>query len=82
LIVRKDRPFSITEFERRERASILGLEVALARAPDPIVNIDTFGINGYVKYAEVEIPERVKEHSPHSLASRRAAHVRYSQEIG
>ena len=30
LIIRKDRPFSVHEFERRDSASVLGVEVALA----------------------------------------------------
>jgi hypothetical protein len=37
LIVRKDRPFSAEELERRRRASILGIEVALARVEDVLL---------------------------------------------
>lgn len=37
LIVRKDRPYSRTEFERRRRASLLGVEVALARLEDLLI---------------------------------------------
>lgn len=36
LIVRKERPFSETEFERRGRVSLLGVEVSLA-APEDIL---------------------------------------------
>ena len=37
LIVRKNRPYSRTEFERRRRASLLGVEVALARLEDLLI---------------------------------------------
>ncbi|MDT8341263.1 MAG: hypothetical protein RQ751_07095 [Longimicrobiales bacterium] len=37
LIVRKDRAFSRTEFERRERADLLGIEVSLARLEDVVI---------------------------------------------
>jgi hypothetical protein len=37
LIVRKERPFSRTEFERREPASLLGIEVSLASAEDVLI---------------------------------------------
>jgi hypothetical protein len=37
LIVRKDRPFSAAEFERRGHASLLGIEVALARVEDVLL---------------------------------------------
>lgn len=37
LIVRKNRPFSAEEFERRERASVLGIEVQLARVEDVLL---------------------------------------------
>lgn len=37
LIVRKERPFSKTEFARRERASLLGVEVALASLEDVVI---------------------------------------------
>jgi len=37
LIVRKERSFSRTEFERRERASILGVEVSLATMEDILI---------------------------------------------
>jgi len=37
LIVRKDRPFSRAEFERRQRAEIAGVEVFVASAEDTIV---------------------------------------------
>jgi hypothetical protein len=37
LIVRKDRPFSEAEFERRGRSSLLGIEVALARVEDVLL---------------------------------------------
>lgn len=36
-IVRKDRPFSKTEFERRESASILGIETWLASLEDVLI---------------------------------------------
>jgi hypothetical protein len=36
-IARKDRPFSRTEFERRERASILGVETWLASLEDVLI---------------------------------------------
>lgn len=38
LIVRKERPFSRTEFGRRERASILGVEVSLATIEDVLIS--------------------------------------------
>jgi len=37
LIVRKDRSFSRTEFERRERADLLGIEVSLASLEDILI---------------------------------------------
>lgn len=37
LIVRKDRSFSRTEFERRERADLLGIEVSLASLEDVLI---------------------------------------------
>jgi hypothetical protein len=37
MIVRKERPFSRTEFARRERAVILGTEVSLARLEDVLI---------------------------------------------
>lgn len=37
LIVRKDRAFSKTEFERRERAHLLGIEVSLASLEDVVI---------------------------------------------
>lgn len=37
LIVRKDRAFSRTEFERRERADLLGIEVSLASLEDVLI---------------------------------------------
>lgn len=37
LIVRKDRSFSRTEFERRERADLLGIEVSLASLEDVVI---------------------------------------------
>lgn len=37
LIVRKDRSFSRVELERRQRADILGIEVALARLEDVLL---------------------------------------------
>lgn len=37
LIVRKDRSFSTTEFERRERAEMLGIEVSLASLEDVLI---------------------------------------------
>jgi len=37
LIVRKERPFSSTEFERREMASLLGVEVWLASLEDVLI---------------------------------------------
>ena len=37
LIVRKDRSFSRTEFERRERADLLGIEVSLASLDDVLI---------------------------------------------
>jgi len=37
LILRKERPFSRSEFERRERARILGVEVFVASAEDTIL---------------------------------------------
>lgn len=36
-ILRKDRPFSRTEFERRESARVLGLELCVVRAEDVLV---------------------------------------------
>ena len=38
LIVRKDRSFSRTEFGRRERAWLLGVEVALASLEDVLIS--------------------------------------------
>ena len=37
LILRKDRPFSQTEFERRQPATVLGVQVHLARAEDVLL---------------------------------------------
>lgn len=37
LIVRKERPFSKTEFARRERVALLGVEVALASLEDVVL---------------------------------------------
>lgn len=37
LIVRKDRPFSVSEFERRQEATVLGIETAVATAEDTIL---------------------------------------------
>lgn len=37
LIIRKDRPFSETEFDRRERASVFGIEVSLTTLEDLLV---------------------------------------------
>ena len=37
LIVRKERPFSKTEFERRKPASLLGVEVSLASLEDVLI---------------------------------------------
>lgn len=37
LIVRKDRSFSKTEFERRQRADLLGIEVSLASLEDVLI---------------------------------------------
>jgi len=37
LIVRRDRPFSRTEFGRREMASLLGVEVSLASLEDVLI---------------------------------------------
>jgi len=37
VIVRKDRPYSKAEFARRERASMLGVEVAIARLEDVLI---------------------------------------------
>jgi predicted nucleotidyltransferase len=37
LIVRRDRTYSRTEFERRERASLLGVEVAVASLEDVLI---------------------------------------------
>lgn len=37
LIVRKDRSFSRTEFQRRERADLLGIEVSLASLEDVLI---------------------------------------------
>ncbi len=37
LIIRKDRSYSRTEFERRERATLLGVEVAVARLEDVLI---------------------------------------------
>ena len=37
LIVRKDRSFSRTEFDRRERADLLGIEVSLASLEDVLI---------------------------------------------
>ncbi len=36
-IVRKSRPFSIAEFNRRRRAEVLGLELSLATAEDLVI---------------------------------------------
>ncbi len=36
-IIRKDRPFSASEFERRRTASVLGLDLSLASAEDLII---------------------------------------------
>lgn len=36
-MVRKDRPFSVVEFERRQAATLLGVEVSVATAEDLIV---------------------------------------------
>ena len=38
LIVRKDRPFSVEEFARRERRQLIGMTVAVARAEDVILS--------------------------------------------
>lgn len=37
LIIRKDRPFSETEFDRRERASVFGIEVSLTTLEDLLI---------------------------------------------
>jgi hypothetical protein len=37
LIVRRDRPYSRTEFERRERVTLLGVEVAVASLEDVLI---------------------------------------------
>jgi hypothetical protein len=37
LIIRKDRPFSFTEFERREPVTIVGVETAVASVEDTIL---------------------------------------------
>lgn len=37
LIIRKDRSFSRTEFQRRERADLLGIEVSLASLEDILI---------------------------------------------
>lgn len=37
LIVRKDRSFSRTQFERRQRADLLGIEVSLASLEDVLI---------------------------------------------
>ena len=37
LIVRKTRPFSRTEFERREKATLLGVDVSLASLEDVLI---------------------------------------------
>ncbi len=37
LIVRRDRPYSRTEFERRERITLLGVEVAVASLEDVLI---------------------------------------------
>jgi predicted nucleotidyltransferase len=36
-IIRKDRPFSRSEFERRHRKEILGIEVSIARLEDIVI---------------------------------------------
>ena len=38
MIVRKDRPFSRIEFERREKARVLGVEIFVATAEDAILS--------------------------------------------
>jgi hypothetical protein len=37
LIIRKDRPFSVSEFGRRQRARLLGVDVWLATAEDTVL---------------------------------------------
>jgi hypothetical protein len=37
LIIRKNRPFSVEEFERREPAELLGMSVAVARVEDLVI---------------------------------------------
>ena len=37
IIVRKDRPFSVSEFARRQRAQMLGVEVCVASAEDTVL---------------------------------------------
>jgi len=37
LIVRRDRPYSRTEFERRERVTLLGVDVAVASLEDVLI---------------------------------------------
>ena len=37
LVIRKDRPFSESEFRRRQRVSIAGVEVAVASAEDTVL---------------------------------------------
>lgn len=61
LIVRKDRPYSRTEFHRRERVSLLGVDVAIASLEDIVISKlewSRFGDSALQRHDVVQLLER------------------------